>query len=321
VNPHDIPFLRPSATRLVSDLGLDPMAMLSLSTWLEMGLGTSGRDAERLFEHLRAFRGGQESFLVSDGLRTPNGRPEWTVRLVAGRAIIQYGPEFQEPCVLSTDELITVVLRWFDAIGAEMGTRLRAILDGPVGPARMKNAATAILAAVLAVGELSEAAMAKALGVPLQMERTSDLMRYYKGHFTEGPFEMADFRFNTETGSGILVLTPRNNSVGDLDYDALGEWPEFRGFDLLRPGGPHERYVVDLDSRELHFGGKGAMIEWKRTKQLVTCGEPPAKIARLTAAHGFRTPGRYWLEMSFDGGEWMRPRRSPCCRITRLAWN
>ena len=129
MNPHDIPFLRRSATSLVGDLGLDPRAVLSLTTWLEMGLGNSGRDAERLFEYLRAVRDGIETcFLVSDGLRGgPDSSPRWTVRVDAGRAIVHDSPDIQEPCMLTIDELITVVLRWFDAIGPEVGTRLRAI--------------------------------------------------------------------------------------------------------------------------------------------------------------------------------------------------
>src|SRR5712692_4494114 len=221
VNPADIPPLKPPTMSLIGDPGFDSAAMHALATWLDAELGANSLDAERLFEHLRASRDGvAESFLVSDGLRLALGSgPRWTVRVDGGRAIVHNAPGIQEPCMLTVDELISVVLRWFDAIRPDVGTRLRAILDGPVAPVRAKRAATAILSAVLAVVDLSGAAIEKALGIPLQMESTSDPMRYYKGHFVAGPFQTADFRFNAETGGAILILAARNFSLSDVDFD------------------------------------------------------------------------------------------------------
>lgn len=43
------------------------------------------------------------------------------------------------------------------------------------------------------------------------------------------------------------------------------------------------------------------------------CGEPAAVAARLEAYRGLRTHERYWVEMTFDGQEWV-----PAQRVTTL---
>jgi hypothetical protein len=39
------------------------------------------------------------------------------------------------------------------------------------------------------------------------------------------------------------------------------------------------------------------------------CGEPAAVASRLDAYHGLRMHGRYWVEVTFDGREWVPAQR------------
>ncbi|MBI2684747.1 MAG: DUF3630 family protein [Acidobacteria bacterium] len=314
-NPFDIPVPPPLPASPFDQPAFDAALPMPINLWLQQGL--RGADAERLFEHIRLHRDGtQERSLLSDGMRRPpDGNPDWTVRMEGAWAIVHYSPAIMEPCMLTIDELVSLVLRWFDAQAPGVAQRLRSILAAPPAPPRVKNTATLILAAALGMNDLSEAAVAKALGIPLELEKTSEPMRYYIGRFAEGPFETADFRWNTERRSGDLFLKARTFRLDDVDFDALGEWPAFSGFDLMRPEEPGATYAIDFGGKLLRYrepkSGRDPStlaIEWKRSAYapaMQACGEPPAKIPQLTAAHGFRTPGRYWLEMTFASGAWM----------------
>jgi hypothetical protein len=228
---------------------------LSLSAWLEHGLGDNGGlgAAERLFEQLRAFREGRRKVV------TLSRDPEWVVRVDALGATVHYMPPVGAPCTVTVDELVETVLRWYDAVRPPLAARLRAILDGSVA-SRVPNAATRILAAVLDAEEPSGPAIEQALGVPLALERRSDPMEYFTGRFDDGPFESADFRHNTRTRLAILVFPPRGLSFHDLDFDALGGQPEFRGFQFVPEA--EESHVLDLGDRSLQLScerGRGPL--------------------------------------------------------------
>jgi hypothetical protein len=156
---------------------------------------------------------------------------------------------------------------------------------------------------LLALLQVDAQSVARALGLALQLARSSPPMQYYIGRFAQGPFVEADLRLNTERGNAFLVLRGPHLPAG------LVPGLEFAGFDFHVPGGPHplhQRIVPAPPGRSrplrvgLHQHQSGGLdvlsFEWAP----LDAAMPPS------LEHADAAPGRYTMVLArADDGQWL----------------